>query len=91
MINIDNHGKGFSEVLEETERIAIAKGLDEKMQTQIRMLTEETMEMLKNISDEFEAELSAEIENGQFELRIYSKRVRIFLKKWVSRGLKPVK
>ena len=73
MINIDNHGKGFSEVLEETERIAIAKGLDEKMQTQIRMLTEETMEMLKNISDEFEAELSAEIENGQFELRIYSK------------------
>lgn len=72
MIKIDNHGTGFASVLEETENLARQNGLDDKQLSQIRLLTEETMEMVRNLSEEFEAELSLKIDNGQFELKMNS-------------------
>lgn len=72
MIRIDNQGTGFSEALEEAERLAGQNGIEGKQKAQIRLLAEETMEMVRNLSDEFEAELSMTIENGQFELKMYS-------------------
>ncbi len=73
MIRIDNHGKGFGEVMNLIEHLSALRGLEEKQKARIRLLTEETMEMVKNISNGFEAEVSASIENGQFELRLSSR------------------
>lgn len=72
MIRIDNRGTGFSQVLEEAETLAKDNGLDERLTAQIRLLTEETMEMVRNLNREFEAEVSATIDNGQFELKMHS-------------------
>lgn len=72
MIRISSQGKGFHEVLGEAERLAAQSGIAEKQQAQIRLLAEETMEMVRNLNDEFEADLSMTIENGQFELKMYS-------------------
>ena len=73
MVKINSQGMGFTEVLEEAESLAGENGLDGKQQAQIRLIAEETMEMVRNLSDEFEAELSMTIDNGQFELKMYSK------------------
>ena len=71
-ITIDNSGQGFSEVLKTAEQLAVDKGLDQKQQSDIRLLAEETMELVRNISDEFRAEVQVTIDDRQFEMRLYS-------------------
>ena len=72
-IRINNHGAGFEEAVEETVRLAQEHDLSQKQQSQIRLLTEEIIEMIKHFHVDFEGDLTETIDKGVFELRIVSK------------------
>ncbi|HAG70169.1 MAG TPA: hypothetical protein DCL38_09400 [Lachnospiraceae bacterium] len=69
---IDNSGAGFSEVFRQIDDLAAENGLTVKQKTQLHLLSEETMELVRNLTDTFKAVVSAAIEDGQFTLELIS-------------------
>lgn len=69
-IQVTNTGKGFAEALEQAERVAHFKGLDEKSALHLRLLTEEMMGIMRTLTGEKEAEFWIDDEDGAFALHL---------------------
>ncbi len=68
-IHVDNRGNGINEVLKQSEETALHYGLDPRTSMQLRLLTEETLEMVRNIAGDFEADFYIEGSRRGCELR----------------------
>jgi len=70
IIQIDNQGIGFQAALEQTALTARFKALDNRESLRLRLLTEEMLGMLREITGETEAKFWVEAEGKQFELHL---------------------
>ena len=60
IINVGANGAGWNEALEEAGKFAVYNGLDKKAALRVRLLTEETLGMLENITVDYAAEFLIE-------------------------------
>jgi len=70
IIQIDNQGIGFQAALEQTALTARFRALDNRESLRLRLLTEEMLGMLREITGETEAKFWVESEGKQFELHL---------------------
>ncbi len=59
-IHVNNHGSGVAEVLQQAEDTAVHYGLNSHASAELRLLTEETMEMIRSIAGDFDADFHIE-------------------------------
>ena len=69
-IHVTNGGAGFGEALEQAERVAAFKGLDEKSSMHLRLLTEEMMGIMHALTGEKEADFWIDDAGGEFSLHL---------------------
>ncbi len=74
-IHVDNRGNGVTEVLKQSEEIAEHYALDRHTSVQLRLLTEETLEMIKGITGEFEADFHIEASRRGCELKFTARNL----------------
>ena len=74
-ILIDNQGKGFTEALEETKKVASYTGLDPKLSTRLQLMTEEMLSLARSVTGEMQASFWIENEGPQFDLHMSTKTV----------------
>lgn len=74
-ILIDNQGKGFTEALEETKKVASYTGLDPKLSTRLQLMTEEMLCLARSVTGEMQASFWIENEGSQFDLHMATKTV----------------
>jgi len=70
VIHVTNEGDGIDEALEQTEKVAVFKGLESKNALHLRLLTEEMMGMMRALTGEREADFWIEDDGGDFELHL---------------------
>ncbi len=75
IIHIDNKGVGFREALEHTAKAARFRALNERESLRLRLLTEEMLGMLKEITGEAEAEFWVESNGKRFELHLLAQPI----------------
>lgn len=68
VINISNEVDNLSAILEETQKLSAYVGLDKKQALRLRLLAEELVGMLKELSGNFEGQFWAEEEDRNIEL-----------------------
>ncbi len=68
VINIDRNTKNLSDILDETQKISASSGLDSKKALRLRLLAEELVGMLKELSGCYDGEFWIEEDNLKFEL-----------------------
>ena len=68
VIKIDRSNKNLTEILDETQKIAACVGLDAKKSLRVRLLAEELVGMLKELSGCYEGDFWIEQENLNLEL-----------------------
>ena len=66
VIKIDRSNKNLTEILDETQKIAACVGLDAKKSLRVRLLAEELVGMLKELSGCYEGDFWIEQENLSF-------------------------
>ena len=75
IIQIDNQGIGFQDALEQTALSARFRALDDRESLRLRLLTEEMLGMLREITGETEAKFWVESEGKQFELHLLARPI----------------
>ena len=70
IIRIDNQGNGFADAIDETARAAAYRGLDEKDASQLQLLAEEMMGLIRSVTGEVEATFWIESEGKAFDLHL---------------------
>jgi len=70
MITVTNYGEGITAALEQTMASADYRGLSDKETLRLRLLAEEMLGMLREITGETEAKFWVESEKKQFELHL---------------------
>lgn len=75
IIQIDNQGIGFQDALEQTALTARFRGLDNRESLRLRLLTEEMLGMLREITGETEAKFWVESEGKQYELHLLARPI----------------
>ena len=73
IIQIDNQGIGFQDALEQTALSARFRALNDRESLRLRLLTEEMLGMLREITGETEAKFWVESEGKQFELHLLAR------------------
>ena len=68
VINLSNEVSNIESILEETQRLSAYADLDKKQALRLRLLTEELVSMLKELSGNFEGQFWAEAEGRDVEL-----------------------
>lgn len=68
VIRINRHNKNLNEILDETQKISACAGLDTKKALRLRLLAEELVGMLKELSGSYQGDFWIEQENLTFEL-----------------------
>ncbi|MCR5651244.1 MAG: hypothetical protein K6F86_08710 [Lachnospiraceae bacterium] len=69
-IRINNRGEGLSEVLIQAEKYSGYEGFDKKQSTRLRLMCEETVGMLRELTGEYSAIFWVEGENKATHLRL---------------------
>ena len=82
VINIDNRGNGFEAALSETEAAAKYRDLDSKQTLQLRILTEELLGMVRNITGEMSCTFWIDSEDRAFTLHLATKTVMDAIKRY---------
>lgn len=72
-IHVASSGKGLSEALEQADKVAVFKSLDDKSSLHLRLLTEEMMGMMRALNGEKEGEFWIDDEGGVFALHLKAK------------------
>ncbi|MBR1634410.1 MAG: alpha/beta hydrolase [Lachnospiraceae bacterium] len=72
IIHVNNQGKGISEALTEVEFAANRSGMGDRAARRLRLVAEEMLEMVRNITGEFEADFSAAIDDVKCELKLWA-------------------
>ena len=75
IILIGNQGKGFTEALEETKKVASYTGLEPKLTTRLQLMTEEMLSLARSVTGEMQATFWIENEGAQFDLHMATKTV----------------
>jgi hypothetical protein len=75
IIQIDNQGIGFQDALEQTALSARFRALIDRESLRLRLLTEEMLGMLREITGETEARFWVESEGKQFELHLLARPI----------------
>lgn len=75
IIDIDNQGVGFQDALEHTAKAARFRALNERDSLRLRLLTEEMLGMLKEITGEAEAKFWVESNGKRFELHLLAQPI----------------
>ncbi|MBO5570136.1 MAG: hypothetical protein J6A79_14550 [Clostridia bacterium] len=75
IILIDNQGKGFTEALEETKKVASYTGLEPKLTTRLQLMTEEMLSLARSVTGEMQASFWIENEGSQFDLHMATKTI----------------
>ena len=75
IIQIDNQGIGFQDALEQTALSARFRALNDRESLRLRLLTEEMLGMLREITGETEAKFWVESEGKQFELHLLARPI----------------
>ena len=75
IILIDNQGKGFTEALAETKKVASYTGLEPKLTTRLQLMTEEMLSLARSVTGEMQASFWIENEGAQFDLHMATKTV----------------
>ena len=69
-ININSQGDGLSEVLTQSEKYADYNGFDKKQATRLRLMCEETVGMLRELTGEYTASFWIDGEGKQASIRL---------------------
>ena len=72
-IHVNNKGEGIAEALTEVEFAANRSGMGDRAARKLRLIAEEMMEMVDNITGSFEADFSAEIDDKRCEMKLWKK------------------
>ena len=75
IILIDNQGKGFTEALEETKKVASYTGLEPKLTTRLQLMTEEMLSLARSVTGEMQASFWIENEGSQYDLHMATKTI----------------
>ena len=75
IILIDNQGKGFTEALEETKKVASYTGLEPKLTTRLQLMTEEMLCLARSVTGEMQASFWIENDGSQFDLHMATKTI----------------
>ena len=75
IILIDNQGKGFTEALKETKKVASYTGLEPKLTTRLQLMTEEMLSLARSVTGEMQASFWIENEGSQFDLHMATKTI----------------
>ena len=75
IILIDNQGKGFTEALEETKKVASYTGLEPKLTTRLQLMTEEMLSLARSVTGEMQASFWIENEGPRFDLHMTTRTV----------------
>ena len=75
IIDIDNQGVGFQNALEHTAKAARFRELNDRDSLRLRLLTEEMLGMLKEITGQTEAKFWVESKGKQFELHLQARSI----------------
>lgn len=70
VITVSGNGKRMETALEQVEKVAAYKGLSPKDTLHLRLLTEETMSMMRSITGKPEGQFWIEDEDGVFQLHL---------------------
>lgn len=73
-IHINNQGDGIAEALTEVEFAANRSGMGDRTAQRVRLIAEEMMEMVDNITGTFEADFSAAIDDAKCELKLWANK-----------------
>ena len=68
VINISNEVGNIAAILEETQKVSAYEALDKKQALRLRLLAEELVGMLKELSGNFEGQFWAQVEDRNVEL-----------------------
>ena len=75
IIDVDNQGVGFQNALEHTAKAARFRELNDRDSLRLRLLTEEMLGMLKEITGQTEAKFWVESKGKQFELHLQARPI----------------
>ena len=75
IIMIDNQGKGFSDAVKETQRVARYAGLDRKNTLHLQLLTEEMLSLCRSVTGEMKASFWLESDRGTYTLHMNTNTV----------------
>ena len=75
IISIDNHGNGFQDALEQTERVAEFRRMGEKETQRLRICTEEMLGLARSVTGEMKAKFWLESEGKRFDLHLSTETV----------------
>ena len=70
VVNVKNSGEGFDTALQAASFAALYRGLDKKNSIRLRLLAEEMLGMIRQITGETEADFWVESEGMSFELHL---------------------
>ena len=73
IIQIDNHGKGFSTAVNEAQKVAETENLSHTNTLHLQLLTEEMLSMLKSVAGDTNASFWIENEGSTFNLQLTTK------------------
>ena len=77
-IHVNNRGEGIAEALTEVEFAANRSGMGDRAARRLRLIAEEMLEMVHNITGEFEADFSAAIDDARCELKLWADTTKFF-------------
>lgn len=75
IIMIDNQGKGFSDAVKETQRVARYAGLNREDTLHMQLLTEEMLSLVRNVTGEMNASFWLESDKGIYSLHVTTSTV----------------
>ena len=73
IITIDNHENGFSEAVEEAQKVAAYTKLNAKDSLHLQLCTEEVLSLVRSITGEIKASFWIETEGRQYDLHVSTK------------------
>lgn len=91
IIHISSNGEGISEALAAVEETGLKQGFDTDEAKHLRLLSEETLELVGSITGRMDADFSADIRDDECEIRLEGKPTATSIKKsgLVSQYLDP--
>lgn len=81
MIHISSNGEGIAEALAAVEEAGIKQGFDTSDAKHLRLLSEETLELVGSITGRMDADFSADIRDNECEIRLVGKPTTTSIKK----------
>ncbi len=81
IIHISENGEGVSEALHALEETGLMQGFDTREARRLRLLTEETLELVAGITGHMDAEFCADIRDDEWEIRLTAKPTPTSIKK----------